>query len=413
MIKKNKNILHLDVMEDVNNSITTKFTEDENGYLDGQAIVTNVGVFTYRDGKGGFIRELRPPEEVFDEESLKTLQMLPLTHAHPKDLVDMGNIKKLQKGSTGDTVTANQYAVSVPMKVTDKDTIIDIKENNKKALSCGYKADLDFTPGNWMGIPYDAIQRNIRYNHIAVGIEKGRAGDLAKMRFDSNDIDENVHIIDKRETSSKNNNIVLNKKTDGKEKKMPDNFRKIILDSVEYQAEKEVIDTLSKLKKDNASMKEQLKEVETNHKDALSKVEADRDTYKDKFESLEKESKDKELTDEQIRDAVNERVTLIDHAKNAGVEVKEEMTKLDLQKETILKVFPQADLKDKEETYIAARYDSAIELLQEKKDKETQASNNEKLFTNDTKPNVEIVDSEKARQDYINRISNQWENKEN
>ncbi|MCX7015414.1 MAG: alpha/beta hydrolase fold domain-containing protein, partial [Candidatus Sumerlaeota bacterium] len=55
-------------------------------------------------------------------------------------------------------------------------------EAGKTALSCGYTCDLEHTPGNWMGIKYDAIQRNIRYNHMAV-VKAGRAGDAAKLHM--------------------------------------------------------------------------------------------------------------------------------------------------------------------------------------------------------------------------------------
>lgn len=35
-------------------------------------------------------------------------------------------------------------------------------------MSVGYEAELDPTPGVWMGQPYDAVQRRITPNHIAI-----------------------------------------------------------------------------------------------------------------------------------------------------------------------------------------------------------------------------------------------------
>ena len=46
--------------------------------------------------------------------------------------------------------------------------------------------DLEFTPGEYNGQKYDAIQKNITNNHIAI-VWKGRAGKNASLRLDEND----------------------------------------------------------------------------------------------------------------------------------------------------------------------------------------------------------------------------------
>ena len=43
-----------------------------------------------------------------------------------------------------------------------------------RELSLGYDCDCDETPGVWQGQPYDAIQHNIRINHLAI-VEQARA----------------------------------------------------------------------------------------------------------------------------------------------------------------------------------------------------------------------------------------------
>lgn len=45
----------------------------------------------------------------------------------------------------------------------------------KKELSCGYWCAYDFTPGVYNGQPYDAVQRRIRGNHLAL-VDEGRMG---------------------------------------------------------------------------------------------------------------------------------------------------------------------------------------------------------------------------------------------
>src|SRR5690606_27126345 len=81
------------------------------------------------------------------------------------------------------------YTVDADMLITHADTIADI-DKGKRELSCGYSCDLEHVPGEWIdprtGVAhrYDAIQRNIRGNHVAV-VSKGRAGPEARVRLDS------------------------------------------------------------------------------------------------------------------------------------------------------------------------------------------------------------------------------------
>ena len=61
-----------------------------------------------------------------------------------------------------------------------------MKRCGLRELSLGYELDLDETPGTWNGEPYDAIQKNIRVNHLAL-VDKARAGDQARLNTDGLD----------------------------------------------------------------------------------------------------------------------------------------------------------------------------------------------------------------------------------
>lgn len=62
--------------------------------------------------------------------------------------------------------------------------LIDAIRNGTQEVSCGYAADTEMISGKYNGEDYDAIQRNIRYNHLAV-VPRGRAGPEVRIRLDA------------------------------------------------------------------------------------------------------------------------------------------------------------------------------------------------------------------------------------
>lgn len=156
---------------------------------------TKVGVFTYRLPDGKVRRELRPPEEVFDAASLASLKGATVTDLHPeKDgqriPVTAENWRELAVGHAAEDVQAADPFVSVSLLIQDQRMIDLINAGARKELSSGYECQLEPTAGVWpaTGEVYDAIQRGIRYNHVALGPENwGRAGVQVALRLDSGD----------------------------------------------------------------------------------------------------------------------------------------------------------------------------------------------------------------------------------
>jgi hypothetical protein len=158
---------------------------DENGFLKTTAIATRVGVFVYRRPDGSEFRELRMPEEVFNPDSMNTLEMIPVTNNHPSEsLVTPKNAKLLQVGMTG-KVTHDATYLKTDVVVTDEKAIQEV-QNGKEQLSCGYTCELEHTSGVFNGERYDAVQRNIRYNHLAI-VARGRAGPQVRLHLDAED----------------------------------------------------------------------------------------------------------------------------------------------------------------------------------------------------------------------------------
>ncbi len=158
----------------------------EDGSLVVDAKITRTGVFTYANSDGSIRREYRPPDEVDRADSLDTFKMVPVTNDHPPEMVTADNARKYAVGMTGQDVKMDGEYVRAPLAIFDADAIRDL-ENGKREVSCGYHVDVDHTPGVApSGEHYDAIQRNIRGNHVAI-VDKGRAGPNVRVRMDGTD----------------------------------------------------------------------------------------------------------------------------------------------------------------------------------------------------------------------------------
>lgn len=150
------------------------------------ANLTRTGIFTYTLHDGSKRRELRPAEEVFSEDSLATLTGAPVTDLHPSNPVRPSNWRKLAVGHVGEDVKADGKFVAAKLTIQDEGTIGKIERDDLKELSCGYSCRLDMVPGEFEGERYDAIQRSIQYNHVALGPAGwGRAGNEVALRLDS------------------------------------------------------------------------------------------------------------------------------------------------------------------------------------------------------------------------------------
>lgn len=156
----------------------TFFTPE--GYLRDRPILTRTGIFEYANPDGSLRRELRLPEEVFAPESLASYKGKPVIITHEAGLIDKTNVHENSIGTILSEGYRSDDAVRAEIVIHDTDAM---RESNLKELSLGYNLDLDETPGEWNGEHYDAIQRNIRINHLALVME-ARAGDMARLNID-------------------------------------------------------------------------------------------------------------------------------------------------------------------------------------------------------------------------------------
>lgn len=126
----------------------------------------------------------RPHEEVFARDTLASFVGRPITDDHPSVAVTSKNWRDLSRGVIGGTVAEGEW-VRFDLAFMDAG-LIDKIDAGKRELSCGYDCDLTFEDGVALdGTPYQAVQRKIAGNHIAV-VDRARAGPEAAIRDGGN-----------------------------------------------------------------------------------------------------------------------------------------------------------------------------------------------------------------------------------
>lgn len=147
------------------------------GYLVANAKIARIGIQEYPNPDGTVRREFRPPEEVANRDSLKSLCDLPISIEHPPAMLDSSNARQFAVGWNG-SVSYDGGFVSTKVKLIDQHAVKNALDGGRIELSVGYLTKLDWTPGVWEGQRYDAIQRQIKGNHIALTVKARGGADL-------------------------------------------------------------------------------------------------------------------------------------------------------------------------------------------------------------------------------------------
>lgn len=114
----------------------------------------------------------RPAEEL--EKSLPLWRGLPVLLRHEADSAEQPQ-KDLRVGSVG---TRPRFDGTYPrndLEIQDARGIAVIEDNSQRQLSAGYRYTAVLENGEFEGVPYEIVMRDIHPNHIAL-VRKGRAG---------------------------------------------------------------------------------------------------------------------------------------------------------------------------------------------------------------------------------------------
>jgi len=331
----------------------------DNGFLRAPVFATRAGIFTYQLPDGTFRRELRSEAEVFKADSLKTMRSIPVTNRHPSELVDSKNVKKYMVGATSDSVSRRDEFIETFVTLMDENTIDEVDKRGLRQVSCGYRCDVVHEPGEFNGERYDAVQKNIRYNHLAL-VSKGRAGEQVKLRLDSDD----AVMIDSNGESPAND---PNYKPDGGNKGMS----KVTVNGVQYDASEALAAAVTSefQKKDEAlaNANKALEAANSNAKKEKDGLQAKLDQAIEERNTLKKDAENRP----ELAEAVKARMALVQaampHLDEKTVSAIQEMDERAIKVAVIKSKAAKFDDEGKSDDYIAARFDAIIETAPEKK----------------------------------------------
>lgn len=317
----------------------------DDGYLVADARIARTGIQTYLGSEVGkpelaVVRVYRPGAEVFSQDTLKSAAHRPVTNDHPPELVTSANWKKYSVGQSADEVSGEGIYIRVPLMVSDETAIQDI-EGGKRELSAGYTCDVEFTPGvTEAGEAYDAVQKNIRLNHIAI-VARGRAG--SEVRIGDGAAPWGVSPF---------------ATADERKPDMPDNLRTVMVDGLSVSVTDQGAQAIEKLTRERDAARQATTDATAAHQAALAAKDADMAKKDAEIDDL----KSKQLTDADLDKRVAARAGLITTAKAIAKDVKTDgLSDNEIRAAVVKAKVGDAAVADKSVDYINARFDILAE----------------------------------------------------
>ncbi len=339
-----------------------RYDEDDE-VLVADVLMTKSQVLPYRDN-GTTVYEFLPPEELNEDNWLKSIRSKAVTDLHPDEEVNYDNLGDLSKGSLTNKVWAEEKddgTVEVWAKETvyDQDLIEDIKNGKKRQVSIGRFVNVIDEKGEFGGVSYDRKQTDFRLNHLA-HVPQGRAGSDVSVRLDGGGTMVSLKEDDGADTSPKNveqeegdsSETVANTDTVG------DVNMKLTLDGEELEIGEELTE------EDVESFQDEIDERLHELRDKDNKL----DEKDEKIGKLEgrMDSLEQKVENDTAEDKIDERLMLIDKIREVMPDYNwHGKSKTDMQTDLIEAVFDGIDLEDKSEAYIDGRFDAALESIEE------------------------------------------------
>jgi len=358
----------------------SKRVKTEEGYLSVPANLARAGIYSYKAGDIGMtdrdpdckVKVFRSDSEVFNADSMSSFELKPVTLGHPVEMVNVKNIKKYQVGSAGGQILRDGEFVTTKLLITDEDAIKAV-DAGRCEVSNGYTAEFDFISGQTeKGECYDALQKNIRGNHIAI-VDKARGGRGCRL---------------------------------SDEEQQEKNMKKIMFDGIEIEVTEQAEQAIGKLQT-------QVSDAKSKTKDAKDQAIADKAELQGKLDAEKQKVVDAEskvLDGEALDARIEQRAQLVTDAKSLVKDFDAKGKTDDAVREEVVMTVCDGVVLDGMEAiakpiYVRARFDAALSV----KDNATDGA--EKIVIDAEKAKEDdknLTESEKARKKFTEETENQY-----
>lgn len=405
----------------------TYFTPE--GYLIDNPILTRVGIFEYHNPDGTIRRELRLPEEVFAAESLASYKGKPVILTHEAGLVDVDNVQQEHIGTILSEGIQDGDNVRAQIVIHDAESL----DYGLRELSLGYTQTPDETPGVWNGQPYDAIQRNIQINHLAL-VEKARAGDSARLNIDGEEQggnqmskarkdgltpEEIARLVEeykqRQAQRMENTNPTADEGTNPEEQTTDEDEADPVKEVKDRRDRRDAsgdCETMDEASGVIAQQDEDIQKlldfiaqlqakIDFDEASAEEEVKTDGEGENAEANADEGEHQEDPLNMDSIDAYVNQKIELIRLGDKLNLDGIESMKPMDAKKAIIKKVHPNIRLDGKDTAYINAMFDIAKESVGKRKGVDYQR---QQMFRGDSAHNKPVDGQNEARRRMIEKM---------
>ena len=405
----------------------TYFTPE--GYLIDNPILTRVGIFEYHNPDGTIRRELRLPEEVFAAESLASYKGKPVILTHEAGLVDVDNVQQEHIGTILSEGIQDGDNVRAQIVIHDAESL----DYGLRELSLGYTQTPDETPGVWNGQPYDAIQRNIQINHLAL-VEKARAGEQARLNIDGEEQggnqmskarkdgltpEEIARLVEeykqRQAQRMQNSNPTTDEGTNPEEQTTDEGEVDPVQEVKDRRDRRDASGDCETMDEASGVIAQQDEDIQKlldfiaqlqakiDFDEASAEEEAKTDSEGETAEANADEGEHQEnpLNMDSIDAYVNQKIELIRLGDKLNLDAIETMKPMDAKKAIITKVHPNIRLDGKDTAYINAMFDIAKESVGKRKGVDYQR---QQMFRGDSAHNKPVDGQNEARRRMIEKM---------
>ena len=334
-------------------------TKTPEGFLRAQGHITRSGVFDYLREDGTVQRELRPPEEVFDPESMRSFDLVPVTLGHPPDNLTPETVREHQVGSVGRLERAGEY-LRADLMITAPHAISAI-ENGRNQLSNGYTMRLVQRSGSYKAPDgsehrFDCVQTKIRGNHTAI-VTKARAGDGAFIRTDSGDM-----VLPETAADAKTK-LKAKAKSKATQEDNADGEKGKKMDEVEIEISGQKITVPKAVAERMDALEKQAKQppLPLGETTGLSKVQAELEKAQGKIAALEAGAAQRQDTRPSDAKATTERLIMLSRASAILDKPIDELVRMDdgaLMREVVKAAAPQVSIEGKSDDFVRGIFDT-------------------------------------------------------